>query len=183
MNRRPTGFLPVWRRFARTGHQPGFYRCDDKIMTAGSNRASTGVGRNCRDNRVGDLRVPFLNLPTVPSGANKRRALKEDCQPGFYRCDDNIAGILRSRLGQTLYLNPPAVSPVRTGGRPRQGTNQASTGVAAKVRGSSGPGSSRHRFLTRRWYPQCEQGDTQDNVGAQDLGYTYAYMTYSHGVE
>ncbi len=116
MNRRPTGVLPVWRRFVRTGHPPGFYRCGDKIMTAGSNRASTGVGRNCRDNRVGDLRVPFLNLPTVPSDVNKRRALKEDCQPGFYQCDDDIAGITRSRLGQTLFLNPPATSPARTGG-------------------------------------------------------------------
>jgi hypothetical protein len=162
-NRRPTALLTVWRRFARTGHQPGFYRCGDKIMTAGSNRPSTGMGRNSRDNRVGSLQVPFFNLPTVPSDVNKRKVLKEDCQPGFYRCDD-IAGILRSRLGQTLFLNPPVASPVRTGGRPRRGANRASTDVAAKVRGSSGPGSSRHRFSTRRRYPQCEQGDTQDKL-------------------
>jgi hypothetical protein len=122
------------------------------------------MGQNCRDNRVGSLRVPFLNLPTVPSDANKRRALKEDCQPGFYRCDDDIAGILRSRLGQTLFLDPAAASPVRTGGRPRRGANRAFTGMAAKVRGSSGPGSSRRRFSTRRRYPQCEQGDTQDKL-------------------
>jgi hypothetical protein len=57
----------------------------------------------------------FLNLPTAPSDVNKRRALKGDCQPGFYRCDDNIAGISRSRLGQKLFLNPPAASPVQTG--------------------------------------------------------------------
>jgi hypothetical protein len=122
------------------------------------------VGRNCRDNRVGDLRTPFLILPTVPSDMDKRRALKEDCQPGFYQCDDDIAGVFRSRLGQTLFLNPPAASPVRTEGRPRRGANRASTGVATIVRGSSGPGSSRHRFSTRRWYPQCEQGDTQDKL-------------------
>jgi len=122
------------------------------------------VGRNCRDTWVGDLRVPFLNLPTVPSGANKRRALKEDCQPGFYRCDDDIAGIFRSRLGQTLFIDPPAAPPVRTGGCPERGANRASTGVATIVRGSSGPGSSRHRFSTHRRYPPCEQGDTQDKL-------------------
>jgi hypothetical protein len=99
-------------RFARTGHQPGFYRCGDKIMTAGSNRAFTDVGRNCRDTWVGDLRPPLLNLPTVLSDIDKRRALEEDCQPGFYRCDDDIAGIFRSRLGQTLFIDPPAAHPV-----------------------------------------------------------------------
>jgi hypothetical protein len=30
--------------------------------------------------------------------------------------------------------------------------------------GFLGPGSSRHHFSTRRWYPQCEQGDTQDKL-------------------
>jgi hypothetical protein len=141
-----------------------------------TNRASPGVGRNCRDNRVGDLRTPFLNLPTVPSDMDKRRALKEDCQPGFYQCDDDIAGVFRSRLGQTLFLNPLAAPPVRTGGRPRRGANRASTGVATIVRGSSGPCSSRHLFSTRRWYPQCEQGDTQDKLHQPVWRTTYDNM-------
>ncbi len=53
---------------------------------------------------------------------------------------------------------------MRTGGCPERDANRASTGVATIVRGSSGLGSSRHRSSTRRRYPQCEQGDTQDKL-------------------
>jgi hypothetical protein len=87
-------------------------------MMADSNRASTDVGRNCRDTWAGDLRA--VSQPADSTFRyRQRRVLKEDCQPGFYRCDEDIAGIFRSRLGQTLFIDPPAAPPMRTGGVPR----------------------------------------------------------------
>ncbi len=80
----------------------------------------------------------FLNPPAVLSNIDRRRALKKDCQPSFYWCDDDIAGIQVQTRPDAAY-RPAGGAPSANRGCPERVANRASTGVAAIVRGSSGP--------------------------------------------
>ncbi len=92
-----------------TRYQPGFYRCGGRgLREQHINRASTGVMTElrwrlqpgfyrCGPRLQGYLgrvfRAPLLDLLAAFIDIDRRRMHKKVCQPGFYRCDGDDAGI------------------------------------------------------------------------------------------
>jgi hypothetical protein len=136
VRRIPAGLLPAWQEqenvnrvsTGMTGYQPGFHRCGKREQREQQiNRASTGVmaeflrrrlqpgfyrcGPGLRGNLGRVFRTPFLD----PLSGNHQHKQRRYTNRLVNRVSTDVTAKmrgLRSRLGWSLFIDPPAVPPM-----------------------------------------------------------------------
>ncbi len=84
------------------------------------------------------FQTPFLDLLAEFFNIERRRHSRQCCQPGFYWCDGDVVGN-RVQTWLDAAYQPTGGASSANRRCPERDANRASTGVATKVRGFSGP--------------------------------------------